>query len=138
MKLNASFTVEAALVLSVVFLSLSTAILYAYRQRDKIFMKYVSQETAQDMSHTEEDWRPDRSNETVVVRRANDRLKNIGRLSGFNISASRKELYEKAEAANSFDGQTYETSISNIENYMRLMAVIMDFKKEQEDGEHSE
>jgi len=135
MKLNASFTVEAALVMSIVFFSLSTAILYAYRQRDKVFMKYVSQETAQDMSHTEETWRPEISNETVVTERADGRLKNIGRLSKFNISASRNEFYEKASAENTYDNETYETGISNVENYMRLVSVVMDFKKGQENGE---
>jgi len=137
-KLNASYTVEAAIVMSIVFLSVATAILYAYRQRDKVFMKYVSQEAAQDMAHTEEIWRPETSNEDTVRNRANNRLKNIGRLSGFEISVSRNEFYETADADNTFDDEIYETKINNIENYMRIMAVVMDFKKEKEDGENSQ
>ena len=133
MKLKASFTIEAAFVMSILIFCLLTAILFTYSRRDLIFKNYVSSQAAVDAAYTEEKWKPADDTLEEVEARANTRLHNIGRYSSSMLSASRDELNNKAAAY--FEDETYISKITDIENYMRLTSVIMDFTKTEE-NEH--
>lgn len=132
-RLQASSTIEAAMVMGIILICLVTAILFAYRCRDNIFKKYAASEAALMTAHTEETWLPDRSEKEAIENYANTRLHTIGRYAGSDISSSRDELLDIATVR--FREEEYTAKIADIENYMRLSSVVKDFidKKKKED-----
>ena len=130
MKLKASFTVEAAFVMSIIFFCLITAILFAYSTRDRIFKNYVSNQAAVDAAYTEEKWKPADSTLDKAEERANSRLHIIGRYSSSMLSVSRDELQNLARS--NINDETFTAGIVDIENYMRITSVIQDFMKAEE------
>ncbi|MDO4938897.1 MAG: hypothetical protein Q4E54_02935 [Lachnospiraceae bacterium] len=133
-QMQASFTVEAAMVMGIILICLVTAIIFAYRCRDGVFRNYVAGEAALMTAHTEETWLTDLSETEAIEQYAHARLSVLGRYTDQNLSLSRDRLSETATARHG--DEEYTAKIADIENYMRLSSVIKDFveKKEKDDG----
>lgn len=125
MKLKAGFTIEAAVVLSVILLSLATAIMWCYKKRDIAFKNYTLQAAAVDAAYTEEKWAPGISSLKNVEQNSDMHLHVIGSLSGDVTTASRDELIKRAYA-NAGDSR-FDAKIVDIESFMRLAKVVGDF-----------
>ena len=123
--LKASFTIEAAFVVSIVLLSIATGILYVYVRRDSTYLGYTGQCAAMDAAYTEEDWKPESSNMSEVEKRSDYRLHILGSLMSLSTEASRDALTGRATVT--VGDRQYTGKISNTENYMRLTSVIADF-----------
>ncbi len=116
--------------MGIILICLVTAILFAYRCRDKIFKNYVASEAVFMTAHTEETWLPDKSEKEAIENYANTRIHTIGRYAGSDISSSRDELIDIATVR--FGDEEYTAKIVDIENYMRLSSVVKDFVDKKE------
>ena len=133
LQLKASFTVEAAFVMSIIFFCLVTLIMFAYRCRDGVFRNYAANQAAQSAAYTEEAWEPQENNIAAAEELANRRLHTIGRYAGEDLYISRDEYMNTAEA---YHGELeYKARYGDVENYMRLNSVFEDFADMLKEGE---
>ena len=130
MKLKCVFSVEAAYVMAMVIFAVATIIGVAFKLRDNCVTGFVSHEAVMDAGYIEETW--DRNSNTESVEdKANRQLHNIRKLSGASSKVSRYEIIGKAtvELSGSKSEKEITSFVSNIEDFMRMNAVIEDWRK---------
>lgn len=134
--LKAGFSVEAAIVMAIIFMCVATLIIFAYHCRDIVYRNYVVSESAERAAYTEEIWKPRDSSLDLVEENADRRLHTIGTFAGYSLSAERDEVSDTAMAM--FGDICVKAHFSDAENYMRLSSVIVDFadsyKKDEDNG----
>ncbi|MBQ0145903.1 MAG: hypothetical protein KBS51_02145 [Lachnospiraceae bacterium] len=135
-QMKASFTVEATLVLSVIFLCLVTMIMFAYQCRDNIFGNYVANEAAVRAAYLEEKWKSGNSSIDSIEESVEKRLHTVGRFYGKPVYVSKNDLSDNAAAE--FDERTFTAPVADTENYMRLTSVIEDFTDNLKEGTEDE
>lgn len=131
-SLKASFTIEATIVMAIIFICVVTMIMFAYRCRATVFRNYVMSEAAQKTAYTEEVWKPRTSNSDEIKQYSEARLHTIGRYSDKGLLLSKDEIMNTASAE--FDGVAINTKFGDIENFMRLTSVIRDFADAGKEG----
>lgn len=135
-ELKAVFTVEAAVIMAIIFMCIATLIMFAYRCRDIVYRNYVVSEATQRAAYTEEIWKPRDSSLDLVEQNADRRLHTIGTFTGYSLSAEKDEVTDTATAV--FGDISVKAHFSDAENYMRLSSVIRDFadhyKRDENNG----
>jgi len=86
-KFDASFTVEASLVMTIIFLSMATVIVYAYAKRDSLVSSFTLQESALDASRIEDGWLQKLDSLEDIETYVNNKLHKVARLQGRSIDA---------------------------------------------------
>ena len=122
-QLKASFTVEATIVMAIIFFCLVTVIMFAYRVRDNIYKNYVLSEAAEKTAFTEEIWNHDVNETEIAADKAEKRLNTMGRFSGKRVMLSKNKTLATAV----MEEDSFEACIADTENYMRFSSVAADF-----------
>lgn len=126
-KLPASFTIEAAYIFAILFLSLSTMIRFAFRQRDACLTGFVLSESAQEAAHMETLYDPEGPGEEEIGRNLRERLAPISSLrSGETGLSCRKREASASDKSDALDLQV-SRPVNNPENTMRAATAVSDF-----------
>lgn len=137
-RLQASFTIEAAYVMAVVFMCIVTAINFAYGQRDKVLGGFVAHEVLEAASHIEQKFDEDGNDIDAVTAYAIDRLSGIGGLSGSIVEIDRSQIDIKVNMTSASTQNDLSSKVFNPEGWMRKESVVRDFITSLKDGEKSE
>ena len=126
-SVRGSFSVEAALVFSVVFTALSAAIRFAFLQRDLTLSGMLLNEGALMAARVEAVYDPDGLSEDGIREELKGRFSSVGTLSRGEVSAHRGVLKARSSIRTESLDLSSETPVFNPESTLRLSTSTEEF-----------
>ena len=126
-SLQASFTVEAALVFSTVLFAISAMLGFAFRQRDLTLAGFLLNEGSSRAARVEKVYDPDGLSEEKVEADLRERFSSVGTLSSGTLRASAGLLKASSSLRTDVLDLTSEKRIFDPETTLRLSTSVDEF-----------